>query len=208
MRLEEVFPDCDVYRDPSAIEAGRWEELFRLPLPQALQRINELLELPSSSTTAKAIVGSTDIGLLLPKRASVRRRPGTKRLAVQYGARHVMLFHSPREDRLICGLSLNESYLSVVAKLGAWQFSQTSGRLVWPSVIESLVTRLSAQQPHNLLPFFDHGTGDYDCWANDDLDVAWYFDHETESVTDLGTRGFGAWCDRRFADQLMASSGL
>jgi hypothetical protein len=128
------------------------------------------------------------------------------RLAVQYSPRLALVFCAASPDFLNFQQDLPEEFRKIAADLGSLHFSQFSGHLIWPSFIPEtsceLQTRFDLDPAEPVSAFFDHHTGDYDCWKAHDSFDAWYLDHETATMSLYSTGGFPQWLEKRFQEHL------
>jgi hypothetical protein len=201
-----IFPQFDVLHSPLEGMPLEWARLISTPNREHLERLGAILGLAEQSVARRALASCHDVGMLVPKR---QRDKGNRRmweLGLLYDSVHAMLFSFPDSEFLQGCTDVSPQYFHALSTLGAFRFHQDSGRVIWPFVIPKISNNLAAamgdQQPRSITPFYDHLTGDYDCWLDRDFDTTWHYAHETQRLTRYASGCFGVWIERRFSATL------
>ena len=206
MSLNRLFPGQEVYRSPDAAIPSLWGHLLSLPRQQALSSVAETLGVGELSRMSMSVRSAIDFGIVAPSRRRGRKDARMWTLAVLYDPSRALLFGYPAADAVSTTINLPREYLQVVSKLGNMRFDQHSGVLIWPAFIEQTANdiRLARMDANEtlLMPFFDHKSGDYDCWLNRDFGNAFFFDHESCTLEEYCDGGFTTWMQQRFDDNL------
>jgi len=197
----------EIIRSPSSEVPTIWSHLVSAKPDNAFDWIVGCLGLPKSSTMAQSIRAATDLGIVIPRKKRDRRIASLWTLAVMYTASRALLFSCPDPTKFATDLVLPGDYLNVVANLGALRFHQSSGDLVWPAGVRSISSQLcvatsglhSDPTPY---PFYDHHTGDFDCWLDCNFSTAFVFNHESSQYYKYCDGGFSEWMHRRFSECL------
>jgi len=126
-------------------------------------------------------------------------------LALQFADDLAMLFDAPSSEYFDSGTSSPDEYLKVIRSLGACHFTQFSGHILWPPLIAQVGHEIASllhdhTTPSDIKPFFDHQTGDYDCWMDTNYDNVFYFAHETIAMKHYSQGGFANWFEKRFLE--------
>ncbi|MBY0371055.1 hypothetical protein K2X33_10235 [bacterium] len=205
MSIETLFPMCDVVRTASDELPTDWNESLSLPKQQALNRISDFMCLAASSPMRRLMAASLEIGAIVPRGKKGRHDKRLWKLGILYSQSRVLLFSFPHTDFLRRTIEMPSQYRELVSKLGAFGLDQYSGQSIWPSAMEKLCAdiRLFLSAPSSakiLVPFYDHKTGDFDCWLNGEADEVWTFDHESCVLHLYCAGGFSAWIEKRFCE--------
>jgi hypothetical protein len=160
-----------------------------------------------TSGVRRTLLGAVDVAALLPKGARRRRDKRTWRLAIQLTDDHVFLFNAPVPEFLRASAGLPATYVRLVSALGTFGFSRFSGRTIWPNLIwptskdvERALRDAAMFSP--VMAFYDHGTGDYDCWVGGSYTAVWSYDHEDSTLVRYSTGGLVGWFEKRFGENL------
>lgn len=206
MPLDSLFSGCDVIRDLSTDVPSVWHDLLAIPRRAALLLITESLGLSQGSCLSDAIVSSGDFGVIAPRRRRDRLDSRMWTLAIMYSQSHSLLFNCPASDFLKCSMGTPYTYLRVVTQLGSLRFDKYSGHLIWPAMMQQIASDIHlVTDSHDVLPYFDHKTGDYDCWLDGDYSTTYFFNHETVSFNKYSQGEFGTWLEKRFKEYAMTA---
>jgi hypothetical protein len=199
-----MFPDTDLVRSPVPGTPPLWQELFSTQREIGLAHLADAMSLPSQSTFRQTIMCAQDFAMVLPRRKRQKKQIRMWYLAVQYSPSQALFFHPPTPQLLACRDEFSEEYQRIISSLGSLRFSESSGHLMCPSFIAedsaNLQQRYGRAWPEPVHAFFDHHTGDYDCWKGRDFGKVWYLDHETGEMTLYSTGGFPVWLEKMFED--------
>jgi hypothetical protein len=205
MATNPPFATDDLVREPVPGIPRLWSALLSSgSRAGALEEILGMVGLKKESAAGKIILGSVDQALLLSKRR--RQSLRMMKLLLQLTDRKALFFGYPDPELLACACACPEPYVRLVSELGAFTFAGVGG-LLWPATLTeaSEHVRQAAQAPATEgppVPFYDLGTGDYDCWCDPKgLDV-WDFNHETGKLTKWCSGGFGNWFQARLRKEL------
>jgi hypothetical protein len=203
MTIESIYPRFDIVREMSAEFPEAWRVILAAPESEAMNELRALLGIVQTSEVWTRIAAATEIGVLIPKRKRERGDHRLWQLAVAYAGYHAMSFAYPSSEFLTTSQQLPADYVRVVSMLGALQFDSHLGRTIWPCRIEECGMQLSTSESivgrYHLIPFFDHGTGDFDCWTDTRFDTVVTFDHERSNVQPCCNGNFPVWLTHRFS---------
>jgi hypothetical protein len=207
MSLDRLFPDHEIYRSLHPDVPSLWRHLIALPLQEALVLVGEYLSITEPSRMYRTIGAATDLGILAPRRKRERRNARTWTLAVLYAPSRALLFGCPTPDLLYSTFDLPREYIEVVTKLGNMRFDQHAGVLIWPAFVEKTANDICLAQSDSspvppLMPFYDHKTGDFDCWLDREFTTSFVFNHESCKLQKYCDGGFVTWMQQRFEDNL------
>lgn len=121
--------------------------------------------------------------------------------------RDVLLFSSPQGAQTHSNHEYPSEYIAILQELGPCQFSVNSGSLLDLAQINERAnvitgTVIDQDDVGLVLPFFDHRTGDYDCWRNKSHRDVWFFDHEAATLTRCFAGKFPEWFEWRLLQQV------
>jgi hypothetical protein len=207
VNLNGLFPANDVLRSDAPDLPTAWGYLISVPRHDALLMITGCLGLTESSDMGKAIIGALDFGFIAPRRHRERRDIRLWSLAIMYEPSRALLFGCPTADCLMHGRHLPSDYLEIVTRLGNLRFDVHSGVLIWPALVESMANHIALAMSDgipakDLLPFYDHKTGDYDCWLSNDFARSYTFNHERCDLQEFCDGGLVGWMQKRFYENL------
>jgi hypothetical protein len=210
MSLTDLIPNSEVITSPVSGLPPDWSRLLTMSRGDALGDIADCIGLGQRSQTRGQILGATELAILIPRRKKDSRSPKTWTLAVQFEDTLAMLFNLPSAEMLKTSTGLPASYLETVSRLGACHVNQFSGHLIWPWFVErtahEIASSITDASQRHIVPFYDHHTGDYDCWLSEDFGAVWCFEHEKCSFRPYTVGGFGEWFDKTFQQALPNSA--
>jgi hypothetical protein len=209
MSLNQLFSSHEIIRSPSTEIPPPWDHLFSMKIEQALTWVTDCLNLSESSRMASKLKSATDFGVVAPARRRERAHARMWTLAIMYAPTRALLFGCPTSNFLSTGLDLPLQYLQVVTKLGNMRFDQYSGVLMWPAFIEKTSADICLATSGSLsmirpIPFFDHRSGDFDCWNDRAFATSFVFSHESGAYEKYSDAGFSGWMEKRFEENLNA----
>jgi len=198
MKLPGMFPECSVRSDPASDFPSAWNQMLADGPNHAGNRVSDRFELPQGSNTRAMLSDVVEIGVLVPRKKKDSKNQCTWRLCLLLPHEHAVFFYFPAMQFLSAQFESPAQYREVATCLGALQFSRFSGRLIWPTFVEEKSRQISQLCSRRVIPFFNHLTGDYDCWVDDGFSDTWSYDHETCRLNLYSTGGFAQWFDKRF----------
>ncbi len=200
MGLEQIFRSDSVIRQPEADTPEKWREFVDVATVAAIELVFSFLPTAVKSRMAARCREATDLGLIPPSSLRDRRNAKLWKLALAYSETDAIWFNYPGDEFLIHRVFLPPDYLCLVSRLGAMHFGRVSGVLLWPRAIENARSSLTLWAQTQLVPFYSHGTGDFDCWRAEDYSSIVFHDHETGADTQVCSAGLAAWIEVRFAE--------
>jgi hypothetical protein len=207
MRLTQMFPTHDVVAGSRDDISPAWKRVLEMDNESARRAIIGMLGLPSDTRGARVIERGGEVALLVPKRKRDARNPRMWSLAIQLNDRYAMTFNNPSSELVPKIGGLPDVYVDLVSGIGVCQFTQSSGRMIWPARIPDVQQRIHpllsvALQNSEALPFYDHITGDFDCFVGDRPIEIVSFYHERGDFEHLLTGAFWEWLERRLLESL------
>ncbi|MCY2963513.1 MAG: hypothetical protein NT069_07655 [Planctomycetota bacterium] len=143
---------------------------------------------------------TADLGLIPPSSLRDRRNARLWKLALAYSEGDAIWFNYPGDEFLTHRVFLPSDYLCLVSRLGTLQFGRASGVMLWPRSIEDSLSSVNRRTQTKLVPFYTHGTGDFDCWRAGDYSSIVFHDHETGADTQVCSASLAAWIEMRFGE--------
>jgi hypothetical protein len=199
-QLERTFPSNELIRTGQQDVPIIWRSLLAVSVTEAVARVCEILQLRGDSPLSKALSSAHDFAAVAPARRRDRAKFHMWRFAIIYSQHQTFQFYCPRDDFPVNTLRVDEHYARIVTLLGIFQFHVASGIVMWPLESQRTAELLTVQTGIELIPFYNHKTGDFDCWTPGSFDTTFTFSHETNSVSEYSRGGFAAWIEKRFCD--------
>ena len=202
MSLNKLFPNYEIKKDEDSSYNAFWCYLLSIELNQIGREVIALTGI--SNETLKNVLSSTkDVAVLVPKRKKDKRNPKMRKLALLF-SNFCMTFSAPLPDLLNNSSYYPIQYQDIIRKIGIVKFTQFSGTLLWPHLIPQVSQRLLsvANRNNEIVVFFDHHTGDYDCWLDGDFNDVWTYNHETNSFDYFSGGGFAGWFEKRMLTEI------
>jgi hypothetical protein len=201
--LKSFFLDCSSVAASNQELPPEWNTVLTRGPSEAGKHVADLLELAADSTIRERLRRSSEIGVFAPKRKRDARNRRTWRLGLLERL-EPLIFYMPSveymyDDEEECP----PEYIRLVRHMGALRFGVSSGRLLWPSQITAVSRQIrdTLDSGHAVTAFYDHETGDYDCWTQSADREYYTFDHESRELSKLGLGRFGSWFELRFATE-------
>ncbi|QDU95671.1 hypothetical protein [Lignipirellula cremea] len=202
MTLENIFPDFEVIREPTEGFPPEWNRLLGMSPVASLSAICDCMGLGAETKVRSIVTSSSDIAILRPKRKRDKNLPYFRRLGVTTAADLAMYFTPPAKVETTHRYP--PGYTTLVESIGPLYFTQFGGNILSPLQIqnarEQIRTSIEFEGSirNSLVPFYDHETGDFDCWQDDDCMECVFFDHETQDLTFISRGEFSNWIEKRF----------
>jgi hypothetical protein len=197
-RIRSLFPSDDFSEgDPAGVTA-RWQSASHIEPAEVGESLSDTLGLSQQSLARSTLKSAVRCGVLTPKRTRDRNNSLMWRFLIAWDDRHFLTFHHPTMQTSLLACNHPPQYDVLVSEWGALRFGRLSGSILWPHEVVSLRNELKIEA----YPFFDHATGDYDCWDEHDPTEVYTFDHE-RGILDLTSGGtFGMWFEARLLNYL------
>lgn len=207
MNLNPLFPAHEIIRSPAANVPAVWAHLLTVPRAAALCSIADCLGLTEASQMRGDILGAADLGIAAPRRRRDRRDTRLWTLAILHAPFRTMLFGCPVDAFLASDVVLPEPYTRIIRNLGNLRFERYSGQLMWPASIEKAASDIdlamaTSASPSPLVPFYDHKTGDFDCWLGKEYDTVYVYSHESHGYEEYSAGGFVSWMEKRYQEDV------
>lgn len=207
MSLSHLFQDHEIIRDGTSEVPALWSHLLRGSRDVALSWISDCMGLNESSRMGKSVRDALDLGIIAPRRRRDKQSVRLWTLAVMYSPTQALLFDCPSQDVIYASITLPGQFVRIAVSLGSLRFDLYSGHVLWPAGVETVASNISQAIGESIpsirvIPFYDHGTGDFDCWLENDFDSTVTYYHETCTYREYSKLGFVGWMERRFQEQL------
>jgi hypothetical protein len=202
MGLAALFPNRDVVSSPTEAPCAKWSQLLSMERVSARSAIADSVGIPTSSTLGQLIRCDGELGLLIPKRRRDRNRSQMRALAIQLTPKYAMLFYRPAGEAFRETSLVPEAYLTLSREMGICRFTQYSGALLWPWEAAEAKVQISGllknrSEYTESIPFFDHGTGDFDCFSDSTGGDVVCFLHERGEFVPVISGPFTNWFEYR-----------
>lgn len=202
MRLDSLFPDYEMLSSSIDRLPNEWNRLLAIGRGPAMAEVCECIGLERGSRTWQLLAAEREWGILVPKRKRSRNRVHMWRLALQISDELATYFTPISSTR--CLGEYPRGLIALSELIGVCHFTQYGECLLTTEQIDAVSHEVNARMAFEdrredvLTAFFDHGTGDYDCWRGADRLNVFYYDHETCDLSLFCSNGFAQWFDKRF----------
>ncbi len=177
-KIAAVFPEYEIMPDHLRCRSGVWNALLNQNRITALGVIADIIGLPANSKSRGLILEAHDLQAITPRR---KRRGDDHRywlLAIELSTAEIMYFGFPTQEHAGGVGGLPPDYVRLDSELGVCHFTQSSGNIIPIQAIPVYRARLEGiegfpRSATSITPFFDYGTGDLDCWIDDEFDVVY-----------------------------------